>query len=44
MNYKQLIEIKNNVRAHMNKKDTLTGIYNKDYFLIIYQINQMELL
>lgn len=32
MNYKQLIEIKNNVRAHMNKKDTLTGIYNKDYF------------
>lgn len=32
MNYKQLIEIRENVRTHIDRKDKLTGIYNKQYF------------
>jgi diguanylate cyclase (GGDEF)-like protein len=32
MNYKQLTEIRKNVRTHIDKKDKLTGIYNKQYF------------
>lgn len=32
MNYKQLTEIRKNVKTHIDKKDKLTGIYNKQYF------------
>lgn len=32
MNYKQLTEIRKDVKFHINKKDNLTGVYNREYF------------
>lgn len=32
MNYSELTEIKENVKFHINKKDKLTGVYNREYF------------